>query len=140
MLGRKIAKNEPVYRPWGIDAEFSCITEHCTSNHWDITWYDSGHRKRQYCEGCQVYSPYVSFDDIEGRYSNKLFPAYFPDVYWTPWPLPEETPGLFYLVYKKQGEATEGKGEGKRKGKRKGGPSDRGKEVVEKKKKQEKTK
>lgn len=123
MVGRKIAKNEAMHRPWGIDLEFSCITQDCSSGPWDLTWFDSAKMtgKRQYCSGCKVSSPYVAFADIEGRYTNKLFPSHLPNVYWTPWPLPQEAAGLFYLDYSKENVA-----------KRKGETKEKGKQVVKK--------
>ena len=125
VVGRKIAKNQPTHRPWGLDVEFSCLTPHCTSRPWDLTWYDSRNKeqKRQHCSGCKTDSPYLAFSDIEGRYSNKLFRGTLPDVYWTPWPLPSETAGLFYLKFSQKPDG---------KGKRKGGGSPKGKEVAKK--------
>ena len=124
VVGRKIAKNEPTKRPWGIDTDFSCITPDCTSKPWDLAWYDSRNRerKRQYCTGCKLVSPYVAFTDIEGKYANKLNRTHLNDVYWSPWPLPEEVAGLFYLTY------------GKDEGKRKDRPSDKGKQGGKKQK------
>ena len=73
------------------------------SNTWDLTWFDSKNKeqKRQHCSVCNKNSKYVSFSDIEGIYSNRVFGGTSSDVYWTPWPLPDETPGLFYLEFKK---------------------------------------
>ena len=89
---------------------------------WDLTWHDGGKdRKRQYCPGCKSYSEWLHFDSIEGQYANKVFPGSLPDVYWTPWPLPSETPILFYL------KSNERSG-----GKRTAGATDKGKQVAKK--------
>lgn len=99
VVGRKIASNQPMHRPWGIDVDFACLEAGCKGQAWDLVWYDKGnHRqKRQRCNKCNTFTDWVSFHDIEGLYSNRLFPTSFPDVYWTPWPLPEETAALFYI-------------------------------------------
>lgn len=88
VVGRKISRNQPLQRPWGIEASFSCITPQCKANSWDLTWHDNTkNRKRQYCPGCKDKTPWVSFDQIKGIYSNKVFSSGFPDIYWTPWSL-----------------------------------------------------
>lgn len=61
----------------------------------------NGKEKRQRCNACGSSTNWLKFEDVQGRYTNKLEPGLFQDIYWTSWPLPAETPGLFYLDLKK---------------------------------------
>jgi hypothetical protein len=102
--GRRIARNVPFTRPWGITADFQCLTPNCKARPFDVTVYDDKkHRRKSLsCHLCKKVTDWVSFSDVECLFSNKLFPGNrYQDVYWTPWPLDPAAGGLFQINYKK---------------------------------------
>ena len=91
----QIARNDNLWRLWGIDVEFQCLNIDCPAQSWDVPWHDNGNHnaKHQSCNLCGQRSNWVKFADMEGKFTNLLF----GNVYWTPWPLGEELAALGHL-------------------------------------------